>query len=139
MAISYGKHSSTQLYLVRIFSCTHQLQQPLMLTSSTGGDSSAVQDQLFDVQHIQATESAFAAIRADGVVVCWGNPHDGGDCAEVQDQLIDVTHVQATSRAFAAIRSDGTVVTWGGASCDSVDVHAVFESIWFILDGYGWV
>lgn len=99
-----------------------------------------MQDQLFDVQHIQATESAFAAIRADGAVVCWGNPHDGGDCAEVQDQLIDVTHVQATSRAFAAIRSDGTVVTWGGASCDSVDDgHDGFESIWFILDGYGWV
>ena len=60
----------------------------------------------FDVHHIQATESAFAAIRGDGVVVCWGNPQDGGDCTDVQEQLVDVKHVQATTKAFAAIRAD---------------------------------
>ena len=31
-----------------------------------GGDSSAVQDQLRNLQHVQASESAFAAILADG-------------------------------------------------------------------------
>ena len=77
-----------------------------------------MQDQLFDIHHIQATESAFAAIRGDGVVVCWGNPQDGGDCTDVQEQLIDVKHVQATTKAFAAIRADKTVVTWGSDSCD---------------------
>ena len=40
-----------------------------------GGDSSAVQDQLKNVQQIQATTdvftSAFAAVRVDGSVVTW--------------------------------------------------------------------
>ena len=34
-----------------------------------GGDSSAVQDQLTDVQQIQATSGAFAAILGDGSLV----------------------------------------------------------------------
>ena len=34
-----------------------------------GGDSSAVQDQLKNVQQIQATDFAFAAILVDGYVV----------------------------------------------------------------------
>ena len=95
-----------------------------------GGDSSSVQDQLFDVLHIQATESAFAAIRRDGAVVCWGNPQDGGDSAEVQDQLLDVKAVQATTKAFAAIRNDKTVVTWGSASCDLEQKLKVFGCFW---------
>ena len=39
----------------------------------SGGDCSAVQDQLMNVQQIPATESAFAAILADGSVVAWGH------------------------------------------------------------------
>ena len=37
-----------------------------------GGDSSAVQEQLRDVQQIQASDGAFAAILGDGSVVTWG-------------------------------------------------------------------
>ena len=37
-----------------------------------GGDSSAVQDQLKNVQQVHATKAAFAAILADGTVVTWG-------------------------------------------------------------------
>ena len=37
-----------------------------------GGDCHAIQDQLVDVQHIYATEKAFAALKADGAVVLWG-------------------------------------------------------------------
>ena len=44
-----------------------------------GGDSSAVQDQLKGVQHIQAAYRAFAAILEDGCVVTWGHPNYGGD------------------------------------------------------------
>ena len=36
-----------------------------------GGDSSAVQDQLRGVQHVQATPGAFAAILENGSVVTW--------------------------------------------------------------------
>ena len=37
-----------------------------------GGDSSSVQDQLKNVQSIQAATNAFAAIVGDGSVVMWG-------------------------------------------------------------------
>ena len=46
-----------------------------------------MQDQLQSVQRIQASLGAFAAIRADGFVVCWGFPEQGGICKDVQDQL----------------------------------------------------
>ena len=78
-----------------------------------GGDSSEVQDQLKGVQQIQATDNAFAALLADGLVVTWGDPGYGGDSSEVQDQLKGVKQIQSTYRAFAAILADGLVVTWG--------------------------
>ena len=37
-----------------------------------GGDSSAVRDQLKNIQQIQANRFTFAAILADGSVVTWG-------------------------------------------------------------------
>jgi uncharacterized glyoxalase superfamily protein PhnB len=52
-----------------------------------GGDCSAVQGQLRNVQQIQATDKAFAAILADGSVVAWGDPYWGGDCSAVQDEF----------------------------------------------------
>ena len=52
-----------------------------------GGDSSAVQDQLKNVQSIQATPFAFAAILDDGSVVTWGDDARGGDSSAVHDQL----------------------------------------------------
>ena len=62
-----------------------------------GGDSSAgLQDQLKNVQQIQATEEAFAAILGDGSVVSWGRDRVGGDSSAVQDQLKNVRQLQAT-------------------------------------------
>eukprot|EP00439_Symbiodinium_sp_Y106_P008004 s1164_g1.t1 len=79
-----------------------------------GGDSSGVQDQLKNVQQVQATEDAFAAILGDGSVVTWGD----ADCSSgVRDQLKNVQQIQATCRAFAAILGDGSIVTWGNAGC----------------------
>ena len=86
-------------------------------SASSGGDSSAVRDQLKGVQQIQASHRAFAAILADGSVVTWGNALDGGDSSAVQDQLKGVMQIQATSQAFAAILEDGSVVTWGDTEC----------------------
>ena len=86
--------------------------------SRHGADSSAVQDQLKNVQQVQATTAAFAATLADGSVVTWGDPNYGGDSSAVQDQLKDVQQVQCTNGlfaggAFAAVLADGSVVTWG--------------------------
>lgn len=81
---------------------------------ASGGSIAAVQDQLKNVQQIQATSNAFAAIKADGSVVTWGSG-SGGDCSAVQDRLSDVKAIQKTTNAFAALRRDGSVVTWGPA------------------------
>ena len=52
-----------------------------------GGDSSAVQDQLHNVQQVRGTQCAFAAILADGSVVTWGHQENGGGSSALQDQL----------------------------------------------------
>ena len=44
-----------------------------------GGDSLAVQHQLWNVKHVAATSRAFAAILATSLVVTWGDPFYGGD------------------------------------------------------------
>ena len=49
--------------------------------------SSGVRDQLKNVQQIQATEYAFAAIFANGSVVTWGDSRFGGDSSALRDQM----------------------------------------------------
>ena len=49
-----------------------------------------MQDQLRNVQQVQATGSAFAAILADGSVVTWGSSHTGGDSSAVEDMFAHV-------------------------------------------------
>ena len=70
-----------------------------------GGDSSLLQDQLQDVQQIQASSVAFAAILGDGSVATWGDAHSGGDnflvlvdplpevCHKLKSHLHDNKHV----------------------------------------------
>ena len=78
-----------------------------------GGDSTAVRDDLKNVQDVCATGSAFAAKLADGSVITWGDPETGGDCTPIAGQLRNVRQLHASFGAFAAILTDGTVVTWG--------------------------
>ena len=96
-----------------------------------GGDSSGVQDQLKNVEQIQGTESAFAAILADGSVVTWGNADCGGDSFDVQDQLKNVEQIQGTRNAFAAILADRSVVMWGfaGSGGDSSGVQDQLQNV----------
>eukprot|EP00439_Symbiodinium_sp_Y106_P053264 s2914_g7.t1 len=100
-----------------------------------GGDSREVQDQLMNVQQIQSSHAAFAAMLGDGSVVTWGDAASGGDSSKVQDQLKNVQHVQASGDtfgdAFAAILGDGSVVTWGDAACggDSSKVQDQLKNV----------
>ena len=50
-----------------------------------GGDSRTWQDQLRNVQQIQANDFAFAANLSDGSVVSWGRAAFGGDSSAVWD------------------------------------------------------
>jgi alpha-tubulin suppressor-like RCC1 family protein len=75
-------------------------------------------DGTIDVTQVFSTEWAFAALRADGSVVTWGDADYGGDSSAVATSLdgtIDVTQVFSNYNAFAALRADGSVVTWGDA------------------------
>jgi alpha-tubulin suppressor-like RCC1 family protein len=83
---------------------------------SNGGNSSAVASQLSSgVSHIFSTSIAFAALKADGSVVTWGNRVMGGDSSTVAGQLNSgVSKIFSTRGAFAALKDDGSVVTWGG-------------------------
>ena len=83
-----------------------ELLGPMGCDGDIGGDG------LKNVQSIQTSDDAFAAILADGSVFAWGG-HGGGQCEHVKEQLQNVKLVQANARAFAAIKEDGSVVTWG--------------------------
>ena len=81
--------------------------------SHFGGSSSAVRGELVQVQQIQATNGAFAALLLDGSVVTWGDALRGGDSRTVQDQLKGVRQIYASCNSFTAILGDGSLVTWG--------------------------
>eukprot|EP00913_Durusdinium_trenchii_P023248 g21826.t1 len=80
-------------------------------------------EELNNVQQLCATSAAFAALKADGSVVCWGSSKQGGDLTQV---IGDVEHLRATEAAFAALHRDGTVSAWGLSACGG-DVSQVQE------------
>ena len=93
-----------------------------------GGDSSVVQDQLKNVQQLQASGGAFAAILGDGSVVTWGVAGLGGDSSAVRAELRNVQQIQAFGGDFAAILGDGSVVSWRSAVSSVGDSRAVLGS-----------
>ena len=103
-----------------------------------GGDSTAVREQLKNVQEIRATTGAFAAIIYDGSLVTWGDAECGGNSSAVQDQLKTVQQIRANDSAFAAILGDGSVVTWGDAECggDSIAVRDKLKNVQDIHSSY---
>jgi len=51
-------------------------------------------DPIESVQHIYATDTAFAALKAGGSVVAWGDKDWGGDCSKVQAQVDVQAHLR---------------------------------------------
>ncbi|KYG60511.1 hypothetical protein AZI85_10850 [Bdellovibrio bacteriovorus] len=85
-------------------------------SASHGGDSSLVTAQLVNVKKVVASSSAFAALKEDGTVVCWGDStNDGGDCSSLG--LSNIRDIFATkgqwAGAFAALSDSGQVTSWG--------------------------
>eukprot|EP00913_Durusdinium_trenchii_P016048 g15083.t1 len=62
---------------------------------------------------MSASQSAFAALLADGRVLTWGSGLSGGDSSGVQSHLSNVQKIHATASAFIATLGDGKAVTWG--------------------------
>ena len=46
-----------------------------------------MQDQLKNVQQINASDGAFASVLGDGSVVAWGDADYGGDTGAMQEEL----------------------------------------------------
>ena len=66
------------------------------------------------VQKVVGNYYAFAAVKADGSVVTWGDADSGGDSRAVAAQLSGGVHIVVGNfEAFAALKVDGSVVTWG--------------------------
>jgi Ca2+-binding RTX toxin-like protein len=82
------------------------------------------------VSQIFSTGFAFAALKADGSVVTWGNHDWGGDSSAVAGQLRSgVVQIFSTGFAFAALKANGSVVTWGeGSGGDSSAVAGQLSS-----------
>jgi len=67
---------------------------------------------LTGVVNIFTTETAFAALKADGTVVAFGSLTQGG----AAPALDNVVYIYSNKYAFAALRSDRTVTAWGSGS-----------------------
>jgi hypothetical protein len=66
------------------------------------------------VRSITASAGAFAAIKWDSTLLCWGNKHAGADVSSgVLSALASAKMVVATMSAFAVLLSDNSVATWG--------------------------
>lgn len=84
---------------------------------------------------------AFAAIKADGSVVTWGNKQNGGDSSSVKTNLNKVKQIFSSTYAFAALREDGSVVTWGnengwGKSKDNLNGVTSVKNIFATNDAF---
>lgn len=74
---------------------------------------------------------AFAALKADGSVVTWGDSSYGGDSTALAKLLSSgVVQIFSTYTAFAALKADGSVVSWGdpNAGGDSRQVAELLAS-----------
>ena len=59
-----------------------------------------------DVVFLAGSESAFAAAKADGSVVTWGDTNNGGDQGTASSQLSGVVSLASTLSGFAALKAD---------------------------------
>ncbi len=85
-----------------------------------GGDSSTVASQLVGITKIVAGQQAFAALRSDGTVVCWGcvddinvNTATSNNVSIGQVNLTNCSDIVANQYGFVALKKDGTAARWG--------------------------
>ncbi len=112
--------------VVAALSLAAEPEQPLHAAAANAGLSlgavvSASPSLLLLPGHTEAeyqNQYAFAALKADGSVVSWGDSASGGDTSAVAaliDGSVRVTRIYSNAQAFAALRADGSVITWGKA------------------------
>jgi alpha-tubulin suppressor-like RCC1 family protein len=75
-----------------------------------------------NIVNIIPSYEAFAALKADGTVITWGEPEycapyrwdPSGNGVDISSELVNITTIVATRYAYAAINSSNILVTWGG-------------------------
>ena len=67
---------------------------------------------LSNITKISSTQRAFAGVKEDGSIICWGTGSYGGSTPNIVGKVSDI---YSNGYAFAAIREDGSVVTWGNS------------------------
>ena len=82
-----------------------------------------------------ASTGAFAALKADGSVVAFGDISVGGDSAG--KDLSHVVSVVANGKAFAALKDDGSVVTWGDSNFGGDSTGKDLTHVVKIVSNYG--
>ena len=85
------------------------------MNDPTNGLSASTLASLTNVKSIAATEGAYAALKADGTVVTFGDTDSGGDSSSATLPLTNVTQIVGTNYDFVALRQDGTVSGWTGS------------------------
>ncbi|MGL4666314.1 MAG: hypothetical protein ACRCWR_00095, partial [Saezia sp.] len=72
------------------------------------------------VKKIIGTEWTYAALKADGSVISWGQLAPADIKVEFKDVAEElksgVVEIFSSKNAFAALKKDGSVVTWGGSA-----------------------
>lgn len=98
---------------------------------------------LNNVQTINSAFAAFAASRADGTVVAWGDASRGGSNVDGKDKyggsftgvpagLGDVEIIFSNLWSFAALIDDGSVVAWGDMGNGGSRVPAGLTNVEYI-------
>lgn len=112
-------------------------------SAATGGSAAnawkAKPSTLSNVKCIYANNAAFAALKKDKTVVCWGQAQYGGTDISggsggtawkaMPAGLSNVVSIATTQGAFAALKSDGTVVCWGYAQYGGYDTTISTTSV----------
>jgi alpha-tubulin suppressor-like RCC1 family protein len=85
-----------------------------------GGETDSTHDGIIS---IVGNQGAFAGLKEDGSVVCWGDRHYGGSLTDAtyglkygQSVSSGVKMVYSTDRAFVALKTNGSIVCWGDAA-----------------------
>lgn len=80
--------------------------------------------------NISGNSSAFAALRTNGSVVCWGAADTGGNAPPAVSELSDIVAIATTSGDFSALRANGGVACWGHdpVAVDQSDIVRLFSN-----------
>ena len=83
-----------------------------------GGNTTNVDSQLdgsVKILRVYSTSTAFAALRADGTTISWGDNNRGGDSSSVSDQMGSIASISSLASSSAPQLSSPNEISFEGA------------------------